>query len=82
MFCYNCIENHYRLVAVDLSRQKELDADSLAIQPIEFVGQLKKLDDNGNATDVDYDQSIFVLMILEKIKEIRLKFYQGRLMAL
>ena len=82
MFCYNCIENHYRLVVVDLSRQKELDADSLAIQPIEFVGQLKKLDDNGNATDVDYDQSMFVLMILEKIKEIRLKFYQGRLMAL
>ena len=82
MFCYNCIENQYRLVAVDLSRQKELDADSLAIQPIEFVGQLKKLDDNGNATDVDYDQSMFVLMILEKIKEIRLKFYQGRLMAL
>ena len=82
MFCYNCIENQYRLVAVDLSRQKELDADSLAIQPIEFVGQLKKLDDNGNATDVDYDQSMFVLIILEKIKEIRLKFYQGRLMAL
>ena len=81
MFCYNCIDQ-YRLVAVDLSRQKELDADSLAIQPIEFVGQLKKLDDNGNATDVDYDQSMFVLMILEKIKEIRLKFYQGRLMAL
>ena len=81
MFCYNCIDQ-YRLVAVDLSRQKELDADSLAIQPIEFAGQLKKLDDNGNATDVDYDQSMFVLMILEKIKEIRLKFYQGRLMAL
>ena len=32
----------YRLIATDLSRQKELDADPKAIQQIEFVGQLKK----------------------------------------
>ena len=31
-------KNHYRLIAVDLSRQKELDADPKAIQQIEFVG--------------------------------------------
>ena len=30
------------LIAVDLSRQKELDADPKAIQQTEFVGQLKK----------------------------------------
>ena len=24
---YHCIKNHYRLIAVDLSQQKELDAD-------------------------------------------------------
>ena len=29
-------ENHYRLIAVDLSRQKELDAHPTAIQQIEF----------------------------------------------
>ena len=40
---YDYIKNHYRLIAVDLSRQKELDADPKAIQQIEFVGQLKKL---------------------------------------
>ena len=28
---YECIKNHYRLIAVDLSRQKELDADPKAI---------------------------------------------------
>ena len=39
---YNYIKNHYRLIAVDLSRQKELDADLKVIQQIEFVGQLKK----------------------------------------
>ena len=28
---YYCIKNHYRLIAFDLSRQKELDADPKAI---------------------------------------------------
>ena len=51
--------------------------DKKAIQQIEFAGQLKKLDDNGsNATDGGNDQSMFVLTILEKIKETRLKFFQ------
>ena len=45
---------------------------------MEFAGQLKKLDTNDNATDAgDNDQSRFVLTILEKIKEARLKFSQG-----
>ena len=52
-------KTHYRLIAVDLSRQKELDVDSKAIQQIEFVGQLKKLGDDGNATDAGNDQSVF-----------------------
>ena len=39
---YEYIKNHYRLIAVDLSRQKELDADPKGIQQMEFVGQLKK----------------------------------------
>ena len=68
---YDYIKNHYRLIAVDFSRQKELDADPKAIQQIQFVVQLKKLDANN-----DDDESIFVLTILEKIKETRLTFYQ------
>ena len=48
---YDFIKNHYRLTAVDLSRQKQLHADLKAIQQIEFVGQLKKLGDDGNATE-------------------------------
>ena len=35
---YDYIKNHYRLIAIDLSRQKELDADLKAIQQLEFVG--------------------------------------------
>ena len=33
---YNYFKNHYKLVAVDLSKQKELDTDPRAIQQIEF----------------------------------------------
>ena len=38
---YDYTRKHYRLIAVNLSRQKELDADSKAMKQIEFVGQLK-----------------------------------------
>ena len=65
-----------------MSRQKELDADPEAIYEIKFVGQLKKLDGNYNATDAGNDQSMFVLAIVEKIKETRLKFSQGSITAL
>ena len=57
---YDYVKNYYRLMPVDLSRQKRLDADPKAIQQIEFVGQLTKLDDNNNV------ESVFVLTILEK----------------
>ena len=38
---YDYIKNHYRLIVVDLSKQKEVDADPKAIQQIEFAGQLQ-----------------------------------------
>ena len=44
---------------------------------------MKKLDANANATDAgDYDQSMFVLTILENIKETRLKFSKGSVTVL
>ena len=36
MLDFNYFDKHYKLVAVDLSKQKELDADPRAIQQIEF----------------------------------------------
>ena len=36
------MKNQYRLVALDVSRGKELDADPKAIQQTEFVGKLRK----------------------------------------
>ena len=80
---YDFIKNHNGLTATDLKRQKELDVDTKAIQQIELVGQLKKLDANDNATDeAGNDQSMFILTILEKSKETRLKFSQGSIIVL
>ena len=41
LFDVNYFDKHYKLVAVDLSKQKELDADPRAIQQIEFKYMLR-----------------------------------------
>ena len=38
---YQYFKDHYQVTAVDLSKQKELDADPRAIQQIEFYGTLR-----------------------------------------
>ena len=63
---YEYNKNDYKIIALDLSRQRESDANPKAIQWIEFVGQIKKLNVNGNVTDTGNEQSMFVLTILEK----------------
>ena len=60
---YNYFKKHYELVAVDLSKQKELDADPRAIQQIEFKYML-----GTNST---------IYWVLEKSKETILEFYKG-----
>ena len=60
---YNYFKKHYKLVAVDLSKQKELDADPRAIQQIEFKYMLPT-----NST---------IYWVLEKSKETILEFYKG-----
>ena len=69
-------KNHYRLIPVDLSKQKELDVDPKAIQQIEFVGRLKKL---GAGSNVGY---MFILAILQKIEKMRLTSFQGSVTVL
>ena len=64
MVVYDYIKNHYKLIAVDLSSQKELDTDSKSIEQIEFVGQLKNVD----GINDDGAESMFILTILEKIQ--------------
>ena len=70
---YEYIKNHYRLIAVDLNRQRELNAGPKTIQQIELIGQSKN-NDSKNAYDT---QSMFVLTTLEKSKETRLTFFHG-----
>ena len=48
-------KNLYRLIAVDLSRQKELDANPKAIRPTEFVGKLKNVD----GINADWAESVY-----------------------
>ena len=67
---YEYTKSHYRLIAVDLSRNKEVDADPKGIQQIEFFWQLK------NADGVNAGGSNAQFMVLGKIKETRLKFCQ------
>ena len=73
MLDYDYIQNLYRLIAVDLSRQKVLDANSKAIQQIEFIGQSKN---PGN--EILVNESMFVLTILEKIKEASIKYFSRK----
>ena len=56
-------EKNYRLIAVDLSKQKALDADPRAIQQIIFTGKAS--------------ENIVVYYILEQSKETILKFSKG-----
>ena len=60
---YNYFKKYYKLVAVDLSKQKELDADPRAIQQTEFKYML-----GTNST---------IYWVLEKSKETILEFYKG-----
>ena len=60
---FNYFKKHYKLVAVDLSKQNELDADPRAIQQIEFKYLLET-----NST---------IYWVLEKSKETILEVYKG-----
>ena len=60
---YNYFKKYYKLVAVDLSKQKDLDADPRAIQQIEFKYML-----GTNST---------IYWVFEKSKETILEFYKG-----
>ena len=59
-------------------RQKELDADPKAIQQIAFVGQLKELDANDNATYAGDNQSMFALTFLEKNQRKKIKVFSRK----
>ena len=62
---YIYFKNYYKMIVVDLSKQQALDADSKAIQQINFTA------------NVDKAGSTRIYFILEEAKETVLDFSQG-----
>ena len=67
---YSYFKNYYKMIAIDLSKQQELDADPRAIQQINFT---ESLDKDGNTT---------MFFIIEEAKETALDFSQGTVTVL
>ena len=67
---YSYFKENYKLIAIDLSKQQALDADSRAIQQINFI---VNLDRAGNTT---------LFLIIEEEKENVLDFSQGTVRVL
>ena len=62
---YNYFKSYYKMIAINLSKQKALDADPKVIQQINFTGNI----DRGGQTTMYF--------IIEETKETILDFLQG-----
>ena len=60
---YNYFKEHYKMIAIDLSKQQELDPDSKAIHQINFIENL--------------ENELTLFLIIEETKETVLDFLQG-----
>ena len=67
---YSYFKDSYKIIAVDLSKQQELDADPRANQQINFTANLDRV---GNTR---------IFFILEEAKETKLDFSQGTVKSL
>ena len=61
----NCFKNYFKIIAIDISRQQELDFDPKAIQQINFSGNL--------------EQQAKIFFVTEVAKKIILDFSQGNI---
>ena len=66
---YPYFKDHYKVIAIDLSKQKALDVDPKAIQQISFT------------TNLDRDGNTTMFIITEEAKETVLDFSQGPIKA-
>ena len=67
---YSYFKDHYKMIAIDLSKQQALDADPRAIQQINFTANL------------DRDENTTMFFIIEEAKETVLDFSQGTVKVL
>ena len=70
MLDYSYFKDHYKIVAINLSKQQALDADPRAIQQINFTANLDRA---GNTR---------FYFILEEAKETVFEFSQGTVKVL
>ena len=70
MLDYSYFKDHYKMIAIGLSKQQSLDADPRAIQQINFTGNLDRA---GNTT---------MFFIIEEAKETVFEFSQGTVKVL
>ena len=67
---YSYFKENYKMIAIDLNNQQALDADSRAIQQINFTANLARV---GNTT---------MFFVIEEVKETVFKFLQGTVKVL
>ena len=67
---YTYFKDHYKMTAIDLSKQQELDADPRAIQQINFTASL------------DRAANTAMLFTIEEAKETVFEFSQGTVKVL
>ena len=67
---YNYFKKRYKMIALDLSKQQELDSDSEAIQQINFTGNLEDA------------ENTLIFFTIEEVKETILDFSQGTVKVL
>ena len=67
---YPYIKENYKMIAIDLSRQNESDADPTAIQQINFTANLDRAGDTTT------------FFIIEEVKETIFEFSQGTIKVL
>ena len=67
---YSYFKDHYKMIAIDLSKQQALDADPRAIKQINF------------ATTLDRTGNTAMFFIIEEAKETVLDFSQGTVKVL
>ena len=60
---YNYFKEHYKMIAIDLSKQQELDSDRKALQENNITKNLQ--------------QQATIFSIIEEVKETVLDFLQG-----
>ena len=70
LLSYPYVNDTYKIIAVDLSKQQALDADPRAIQQINFTANLDRADNTR------------IYFILEEAKETKLDFSQGTVKVL